>query len=223
MPVPSTSQVVPFNTDALIIKSKWAEGPGMVPSALGGAFYIQAAASDAYASATAETTILKPASAVSGVILPSGGQVGYSFNGLVMPANFLNVGSILRGRLLGLIGNTGTPNITVRVTLTDSAGNVTALTTTGATAMSTITGSMEFEYTFDAVVRSVGTTGKIISRCGLVYQTATPSAPIKITGVPAEATVDTTESFTIDVKATWSANSSSNTITTQAAYIELTF
>lgn len=223
MPSPTTTQVLPFATDALVQKTKWAEGPGQVPAALGGLFYIQDVASTAIASSTAETTLLLPASAVSGVVLPTGGQVSYSFNGVTMPANFLNRGSVLKIHLFGVVGNTATPNLTIRTLLTDAAGNVTVLATTGATAMATITGSMKWDYELTAIVRTASATGSIIPTSRFTYVTATATAPLALDGGVAAVTVDTTESFTIDVKATWSASSASNTIQTTGGYMSLTF
>jgi hypothetical protein len=179
-----------------------------------GTFCQQYGAGAAIASTTTETSVLTTtklapqvlgneqlASQASSVPLP------------VIPGNFLTLGTKISGKIWGTVGNTGTPNIRFRVVLKNSAGTVVyTLTDTAATAMSTITGNMEFIYDFDAITSAVGSSGSITARCGLLYGTSA-IAQVKIVGAPAAVTVDTTASYTLDVLQTWGSNSASNTLT----------
>jgi len=168
---------------------------------IGGDVYQQYGATTAIASTTTETSILKPTAQASlqqnitPTAIPN------------LPANSLTLGSVLSGSFRGTIANTGTPNLTIRVVLKNSAGSVVyALATTGATAMSTVSTS-DFEVKFESVPAAVGTSGSVVSWLAVRYATTT------IYVYPAAVTVDTTQAYSVDVLLTWGASSASNTCT----------
>lgn len=124
-------------------------------------------------------------------------------------ANWLTAGKTLRIRARGIIGNTGTPNLTLKVKL----GGATVITT-GAVTMSTITGSMDFFIDATVTIRTAGGTGTAIGQIAGDYCTANGTAPLRISAPTASTTtIDTTANSSFDVTAQWSASSASNTLT----------
>lgn len=174
---------------------------------VGGDIYQQYGATAAIASSTAETSILKPSvqaslrAGITGSAIP------------VLPANSLTLGSVLYGTFRGIIANTSTPNLTVRVVLKDATGTVVyALATTGATAMSNVSTS-DLEIKFEAAVAAVGSSGSLVGWLNVRY------AGTLITPVPAAVTVDTTAAYSVDVLLTWGTSSASNTATVYCGQI----
>ena len=168
---------------------------------IGGDIYQQYGATTAIASSVTETSVLKPTAQASlqqnitPTAIPN------------LPANSLTLGSVLSGNLRGSIANTGTPDLTVRVVLKNSAGTVVyALATTGATTMTTISAS-DFQIQFEAAVAATGTSGSVVGWLAVRYATTT------IYVKPTAVTVDTTQAYSVDVLLTWSASSASNTAT----------
>jgi len=168
---------------------------------VGGDIYQQYGSTAAIVSSTAETSILKPS-------VQANQSIGITPTAIPqLPANALTLGSVLSGSFRGTIANTGTPNLTIRVVLKNSAGTVVyALATTGATAMSTVSSS-DFEVKFESVPAAVGASGSVVSWLAVRYATTT------IYVLPAAVTVDTTQPYSVDVLLTWGASSASNTST----------
>ena len=158
----------------------------------------------AIANSTTETSLYTIAKFVPSMA----GSVYTSPSTLVtIPANYLSLGLLYTGKIVGSIANTGTPNLRTRVVLRNSAGTVTyTISDTTATAMTTVS-TVDFEVNFDMMVASVGTTGSVVGRISHRYATTTVYA------APAAVTVDTTAQYTIDVLLTWGAASASNTVT----------
>lgn len=139
----------------------------------------------------------------------------------VIPGGFLGLGTALRGQIYGTITNTGTPTVRARVVLKNSAGTVVyTLADTTATATTAITGTRELYIEFDAMTAAVGTSGSILGRIALTYGT-TAILNTTIKAAPAAVTVDTTQSYTLDVLFTWGTANASNTIQTAMAYLEV--
>lgn len=133
----------------------------------------------------------------------------------VIPANYLVPGVLYTGRVVGSIANTGTPTLRTRVVLRNSAGAITyTLSDTTATAMTT-TSAVDFEVSFDFMTAAIGTSGSLAGRISHRYGTTLVPA------ISAPVTVDTTQSYTIDVLQTWGASSASNTLTVRWAEIEV--
>jgi hypothetical protein len=174
-----------------------------------GPLYVQHASTATLANSTTETTIFS--SGIDNVVADSGlGPQPQS--SLYLPANSLTVGTIIRGYARGIIANTGTPNLTTRAGIVNSASAFTALATTGAVAMTTISTS-DYEIGFEFQVKSVGTSGVIFAS---VYHRYGSTIVFK---QPVTNTVDTTQAFTIDCRTTWGAASASNTQTVYYAIV----
>lgn len=174
-----------------------------------GVFYDQYGATTAIANTTTATSLFNDSSttAVDLGIAPCDSS-------LLIRANTLTKGTLIRGILRGSIANTGTPDLTVTAGLTTTAGVYTALATTGAITMTTISASF-FEVRFEFMVAAVGTSGSIVGTINRTYATTVSNS------VPTAATVDTTVDYTIAAQLTWSAASSSNTATITYATVEV--
>ena len=190
----------PYNsTDGYVLKTM--QGINMFPK---GDNYIQYGASATIASSTTETSLLKPASQVPQI---SGNPNVPSILLPCLPAGSAAYGTIYKGKLVGTIANTGTPNLQIRVVLKNAAGTVVyALADSTAIAMTTVSTS-DFEVQFDSQVRAIGTSGTYGSRVNFRYGTTT------VYTAYADVTVDTTADYYIDVLLTWGASSASNTAT----------
>jgi hypothetical protein len=147
------------------------------------------------ANTTAETSVL-------------GSVVGSS----VLAANALAVGRTLRIQAWGIVSDTGTPTLTVKVKL----GSTVILTTGAITLASGISDKL---WRLEAIItcRSVGGSGTVFGQGQFNYNNGLFTDIVNT----ATTTVDTTSSQTIDVTATWSAASSSNTISCTNAVLEV--
>lgn len=131
----------------------------------------------------------------------------------VIPANFLEIGSMLEMHAYGTFSNTGTPTLLLGFYYGAVAGTALAATS----AITTTTGATNWQWVahWEGEVRSVGATGTIIGH-GYVdlatSLTATTHRPIPETAL-ATVTIDTTTAKAITVGAQWGANSASNTLT----------
>lgn len=129
--------------------------------------------------------------------------VGTGVGSLALPANALIAGRTLRLRWLGYVSSTGSPTLQFRVKLGGTV--VCNLSTT------TIATATNYMVECEAIVtcRTTGAGGTTYAqgvgtlRGGAAWATA----------ATATVTVNTTGSLTIDVMGTWSAASSSNTVT----------
>lgn len=177
-----------------------------------GDVFQQYGATAALHTSTTETTLLN--------ISTTGQAQGFSGNQYiplttlpVIPANSLALGTLIRGRIVGTIANTGTPDARVRVVLKNSAGTIVyALADSTAVAMTNVSTS-DFEVNFDCMVKALGTSGSIASRVNYRYATTTVYSTV------AAVTVDTTAQYFLDVMFTWGTSSASNTVTAQWAVI----
>lgn len=159
----------------------------------------------ALASSTAETSLLTGATKYG--LTPTVGTI---------PASAMNVlGKWLRVTARGVIGDTGTPNLTLKFLL----GTSVALTT-GALALVAITGSGSWELRGDLYVASTGATGTVNGHGKLVYNQTTLLGTTLDLPNAAAVTVDWTAALAMDIKATWSASSASNTIALTSLLVE---
>lgn len=169
-----------------------------------GAFF-QAVNGTALASSTAETSLLTGTTKYG--LTPTVGTI---------PASAMNVlGKWLRVTARGVVGNTGTPNLTLKLLL----GTSVALTT-GALATVTITGSGSWVLSGDLYVASTGATGTVNGHGKLIYNQTTVVGVVHDLPTASPVTVDWTSALAIDLKATWSASSSSNTIALTTLLVE---
>lgn len=148
-------------------------------------------------------------------ILPSAANVCFSSvgEGKTLPASLLNtLGNYFSIEVDGTIGTTSTPNLTLAVTLTDSAATTVTLATSSAVAMQAITGVRPFSLYASFGCVATGATGTLRGQGQFVYDTAALSGGFGLVSTAA-ANVDLTLAQTIKLVATWGTSSSSNTIT----------
>jgi hypothetical protein len=211
--VPTTNPIYPSSTEGLTLKSK----NGM-PLFLNGAIYHQYGASTALASSTTETSLFAGATAFFGTRTVNAGGLS---TGWTWP-NIAGVGSMLKLRMGGIMTDTTTPNLTVRLTVTNTAGTVSTLTTTGALALVAITGTANWFLEANIMVTAYSATvGSFLTTGRFDYGQTT----LLTTGLNLPSTtlgsLDTTNPFTFDCLATWGTSSASNSITTQFATLDI--
>jgi len=139
---------------------------------------------------------------------------------IVLPANFLYVGQVLRMTAYDVFSNTGTPTLLLGFYYGGVAG--VALAATGATTTTTAATNWPFRMEMTSTVRSTGTSGSIISQ-GFVdlatSLTAVTRIPIPATAL-ATVTIDTTAAKAVTVGAQWGTSSGSNTLTCHQFLVE---
>lgn len=133
-----------------------------------------------------------------------------------LPANFFVPGKTVRVRVKGKIANTGTPTIQIKAKL----GSV-AVYDTAAITMSTITGTTYFEADFDLTCRTAGSSGTVQGQGKFNYHTAASVLAEIASPSTSATTINTTISNVLDVTVTWGTASSSNTITSTNATVEV--
>jgi hypothetical protein len=130
-----------------------------------------------------------------------------------LPANTLNVaGTMMRVRANGTYNTTGSPTITIKIRI----GGVFFCTLTPTLASNTVTATWAVEGTL--IARSPGTSGTLQQGMGFGYANGITNSFVNGT-----ITVNTTTAQTIDLTATWSAASSSNSLTLDALTIEVLY
>ena len=200
-----------------------------------GAFYIQQAAGPTLASSTTETSLLTGttgntlASPTSGTYMtfgvPGTGNADYPGSTLVLTGQtgfsngLLKQGTMIAWRFFGTIANTSTPNLTIKVGLVNqTTGAFTALAATAATAMSNVSTCL-WELTGSLmVVADSATAGEIYAACKFAYG-VTGTAIVSPLGDT--SSFDTTQSYALDIRATWGTSSASNTMTLNYGMFEL--
>lgn len=140
---------------------------------------------------------------------------------VILPANLLDVGQILRLKAFGVLSTTGTPTIILGFYYGAVAG--TALAASGAITTGSGVANVPWEIEYEGRVRSTGTAGTIMGRGTMQLGTSVSAvsvSPIPVTAL-ATVTIDTTTAKQITAGATWSAASSSNTLTCHHFGVEL--
>lgn len=212
--VPTTNPIYPSSPEGLIFKSK-AGVPGIVPMVQ----YIQYAPSTAIANSTTETSLINNSATTAF------GTLAFGATGLTNDWNLPNLagaGALYRLKMGGIITNTATPNLTIRLTATNAAGTVSTLSTTGALATVAITGTGNWllEATI-AVTAYSATVGSFATMGRFDYgQTTLLTTGLNLPWTSV-GTLDTTSYFILDAKATWGAASASNSITTEFVTLEM--
>lgn len=161
---------------------------------MSGSIFAQTASAAAVASSTAETTILSTGNGTK-----------------TLPANFFRIGRTIRVKVWGVIGNTGTPNITIKVKL-----GSTVILTSGTVASISVAANSGFELTADIICRTVGGSGTVMAQGAFYYGPNRLQLPATAT-----VTVDTTASQALDVTAQWGTNDPANTITGHMCSVEI--
>jgi hypothetical protein len=212
--VPTTNTIPPASPEGYIFKSK-----SGVPMIITGAQYLQYGPTAALATSTTETSLLNN-TATTAFGTPSWGTAGLT-NDWNLP-NLAGAGSMYRFKAGGIIANTSTPNLTIRLTVTNAAGTVSTLSTTGALATVAITGTANWFIEAMIICTAYSATvGSFLTMGRFDYGQTT----LLTTGLNLPSTtlgsLDTTSYFALDAKATWGTSSSSNTMTCQWATLEM--
>jgi len=132
---------------------------------------------------------------------------------VVLPANALDNGMILRLTAFGVFSTTVTPTLLLGFYYGGVAG--TALAASAATATASSVTNVPFRMEWCGRVRTTGTTGTIFGQgwldLGLTVATVTHS-PLPVTALAA-VTVDTTTAKAVTVGAQWGTSNAANTLT----------
>jgi hypothetical protein len=210
--VPSTNPIYPSSTEGLIFKSK-----AGTPFLISGSQYIQYGAGTAYGTSTTETSLFTGNTS-------SFGTLTFPATGLTNDWNLPNVagaGAMYRLKAGGIMTTTGTPTLLIRLTMTNTAGTVSELSTTGALALVAITGTANWFVDATIIVTAYSATAGSFRTLGRFDygQTTLLTTGLNIPSTSL-GTLDTTNPFTLDLKATWGTSSASNTMTLQYATLE---
>jgi hypothetical protein len=142
--------------------------------------------------------------------------IGAGVGSRTLPANFWEVGRVVKLNLGGVMRDAGATSLTVRAKL----GLVT-LATTGTLALVGSTSNSSFKVALDMVCRSTGATGAVAVTGSFIGDTTLHVANILGLASASPVTIDTTTSALLDVTAQWYAGSLSNAITGQTTTIEV--
>ena len=216
--------------------TKTPQGPFLFPS---GAFAVMYGPGPTLVSSTTETSLLTGATGTtitqpsSGVLtnlgLPQNGP--YPASSLILPGNIqggMGMGSLALGTLfyfnfLGTIANTGTPNFTLKLGLVhQGTGTFTAIATIPATAMVTTTAVLlEIQGSF--IVVTGGSSGEIDGQIEMDYLPSSAATNVVSLNSPygALSSFDLTQTYALDIRATWGTSSASNTTTVKYGVFEL--
>lgn len=152
-----------------------------------------ATASATVANTSAETTI-----------------IGTGVGSLTLPADFFSVGKTLRIKVMGVISNTGTPTINVRMKL----GSTTICASGDVTTPASLSNHL-FSAEILLTCRTVGVTGTVFGQGSVQLGGTLSQMP-----ATAAATVDTTGTLAVNVTAQWGAADPANTISVTNAIVE---
>lgn len=138
---------------------------------------------------------------------------------LLLPANILQVGSMLKFKMDGIYNDTSTPTATVRIKI----GAVTIMTS-ALTVPANLTNAF-FNAEFLITVRTIGVSGSI---CGegitFIKDSATVGAPsMRVLQMLADVNINTTVDNLFDLTYQWGTASSSNSLTSRNLVVEAMF
>jgi hypothetical protein len=140
---------------------------------------------------------------------------------LVVPANFLTPGTVLRVKARGRFSTTSTPTLLLGVYVGAVAG--TAIATTGAITTTSGVTNVPWELEADVICRTVGASGTVLGMGfvrGISGTVGVSSVPLPASA-PATVTWDTTAAKSLTIGAQWGTSSASNTITCHQFIVEV--
>jgi hypothetical protein len=129
----------------------------------------------------------------------------------ILPADLLEVGSVIRVNMTGHYSTTGTPTFELAINF-----NGTELATTGAKSLETSGTNIGWRLWFEVVCRSVGASGTVVASGIARFNLDGEFGMVKTSAV----TIDTTGTLTISALGTWGTADAANTLTCQTAVIE---
>ena len=165
---------------------------------LGTAIYANVADSTAVANTTTETVFNK---------------------NITLPANSLQAGDVIKVRaLVDAIGVTSTPTLNIKLNfLSGTSATTVNVMATGAVTQAA---SNLVEVTATIIIRTVGATGTFVAEG--MFTSGVPGTAVPTVWSKGSTTLDTTQTEQVNVSATWSAASSSNTCLLRELVVELT-
>lgn len=140
---------------------------------------------------------------------------------IVIPANLLEIGSLVRMTAVGTFSNTGTPTLLLGFYYGAVAG--TALAATSAVTTTTGATNWQWRLQYEGRVRTIGSTGTIMGAGQVAFATsltAWTTRPIPETAIAA-VTIDTTTAKSLTVGAQWGTSNAANTLTCKHFDVEL--
>ena len=200
-----------------------------------GAFCIQDSPAFTLTNSTTETSLLTGATGTTiaqpatGVLTNLGvqGMGQYPASSLILPGNLqggistgcLQTGTLFYFNFVGIIANTGTPTLRLRLGFVNqTTGVFSAIADTTAIAMSTVTGTglLQVSGQFMPIINAVA--GEVD---GFVQVEYGPTNITIASPYGALSSFDTTQTYALDLRATWGAASASNTMTLKFGTFEL--
>ena len=179
-----------------------------------GAFYVLNGGPSAYASSTTETSLFTGETPVTIGQPPN--QSTYGSTRYMGPSMF-NQGSMFGIDLFGTIANMSTPNLTLRLGFVDTSNTFNVLATTGAVAMSNISGTCLLHVSGGFNIIAGGSGGSVNAFIGCEYGPTLISIFSPLTAT----SIDLTKIYKLDILATWGTSSASNTMVLKYGAIEL--
>lgn len=137
---------------------------------------------------------------------------------ITLPANLLEVGSLIRVTAFGRFSTTGTPTLLLGVYWGAVAG--TAIMTTGAVTTPSGVTNQTWRFEGEFRVRTVGSSGTAMG-VGVAENISTVATNMAPATAPATATIDTTSAKALTLGAQWGTANASNTITCHHFDVEL--
>lgn len=185
-----------------------------MPLFISGAFYVLYGAPTNVTNSNTETSIFGGDTSITSPIVVWGGVNPYPQNPgstRAIPATALNTqGTMFNGDFYGTVKTNGTPNLQVRLGLVNSAGTFTSIADTTATALSSEATACYFHISCGWSIYKAGSAGSINAFVGYEYA---PTNICVFSTYTNTASIDLTQPYTIDLRATWSAADTSNTVT----------
>lgn len=142
--------------------------------------------------------------------------IGSGVGTLTLPANFFVAGKNVRVRVRGILSDTGTPTLNIKVKL----GSTVIAQTTAIALAGTISNNY-FEAEAGITCRTTGASGTVIAQGHMIYDESTHAGTMWGMANTAATTIDTTASQALDVTATWGTGVSANTISGTNATVEV--
>jgi hypothetical protein len=131
------------------------------------------------------------------------------------PAGYLNrVGAGFRIVSVGTVKTSGTPDLTIAVTL-----GTAAIYTSGALTLVSTVNPMPYRFEFNGFVVTTGAAGTILGQGQFIYTPAGVTCSQISTAMTA-VTVDLTAALAVDATAKWSASHANNDFNGQLTYAE---
>lgn len=135
---------------------------------------------------------------------------------LTLPINTLTTGKRVRWTLMGVISDTGTPTLNMRIKVGGST-----IASTGAVALAGTVSNRAWRLQFELTCRSVGASGTVIGQGSFWYDNSTNLGTTEGIAMTATATVDTTAQLTLDATAEWGTADPADTLTVTNATVEV--